>query len=368
MKIKDVAVCPLTVPLRKPFVTSRARQTHGDFVLVRIRDEEGVEGFGEANPRPHISGETLESATYALKNYFAPALEGIDFGRLEQIHLIMDRILELNPSAKNAVDMALHDLVGKKLGVPIYALIGGKTKSELRINAWCGIADPEDAVKVLVEKVKNGYDYAAKIKVGSDRLRDMELVRRVREVLPDDMDLIIDANQAWDVSTALRILKKLDDGTVTAVEQPVHWKDIDGMTELTRRLSMAVMADESVWSYQDAYHIIRHKAASMINVKLMKAGGIYPAKKISALAQSAGLNCMVGSTVETSISAAAEAHFAMATPNVKYVDPTIPEENLVEDVAEGLEFRRGRIVLGEEAGLGLKLREEMIKKYEVNPD
>jgi len=368
MRIKEVLVSPLRIPLKKPFVTSRATQTFANIVIVRIRDNEGTEGFGEADPRPHITGETLESTTYALRNYLAPAFKGIEFEHVAQVHNVMDRILELNPSAKSAVDMAIYDLIGKSRGLPVYELIGGKIKNELRLNAWCGITDPEHAVKVLNEKVREGYNYAAKIKVGMGLTKDVELVRRIRKAIPNSMDLIIDANQAWDVPTTLTIMKTLADLSVTAVEQPVHWKDVDGMIELTRRLPMAVMADESVWSYQDARHIIDLKAASMINIKLIKAGGIYPSAKVAALAQVARLSCMIGGTVETSISAAAEAHFATATPNIKYLDSTIPEENLVEDVADGLEFRKGRVTLSGEAGLGLKLRESAIKKYEASFD
>lgn len=333
-------------------------------MLVRIRDEEGIEGVGEADPRPHITGETLESATYAIRNCLARAIQNVDVEQLEQIHFMMDRALELNPSAKSAVDMALYDLLGKRLGVPVYSLIGGRTKDELPINAWCGITDPKDAARVMEEKLSNGYNYAAKLKVGVSPSRDVELVKRIRRMLPPQMDLIIDANQAWDLQAASRIISKFHDDNIAVVEQPVNSKDLDSMIELTRRLPMEVMADESVWSCQDAYQIIKMKAASMINIKLIKAGGVLPARKIAALAESANLTCMTGSAVETSMSLACEAHFALATSNARYFDPTLPEENLVEDVAEGIDIKNGRIRLSEEPGRGVRLNEAALSKYE----
>lgn len=363
MKIREVLISSLEIPMKKLFVTSRARQNVAKHVIVQMLSDDGLVGIGEGAPRPHISGETVESAHLIIEKYLAPALIDKDPSNIIAIHNEMDRIVELNPSAKCAIDLALYDLLGKRFGIPVYELLGGRAKDSLHINGTCDIQEPELVSDVLKRRLKDGFTYSIKIKIGTDPVKDVERVRIARETIGQGIDLIADANQGWDTSTAIRVLRQMDDFDLQVAEQPVHWRDISGLAQVTNAVVCSVMADESVWSSQDAIQIIQMKAARMLNIKLIKSGGLYDAHKIATMAQAANMRCMVGCTLETSILCAAQAHLAMAAENIIYIDSLTPGEFLMEDPAEGLNWNRDLVVLPDKPGLGVELKATVMNRY-----
>lgn len=365
VKIRSIRTYPIEIPLKKERVTARATQSVGRFVIIKIEVDGGFTGIGEATPRPHLTGETLESCTAAINRYLVPKLIGMNPFQIGEIHQAMDIILDGNQSTKSAIDIALYDIVGKLLKMPVYSLLGGTINTELRLNAWVGIESTNEMIRLLRHKLNDGFDYCAKVKVGQNIESAITLVERIRKFLPVNMALIIDANQAWTRTVALNGLKRLDRGLVTIVEQPLMAKDFLGMAKLTSCLSMAVMADESLLNIEDAINLIRLNAADMFNIKLYKLGGLYKATKAAAIAESAKIDCMVGSTLETSISAAAETHFAAAMKCVKFIDLTLPSDNLVEDIAEGLRIDSGRVILPDSPGLGIRVRDDLLEKFRV---
>ncbi len=365
MRIRNIRVLPIEIPLKKPFATSRRVQRVGRFIVVELETGDGLVGYGEVDPRPHITGEVLESALVVLERILAPSLRGAELENVRQLHRTMDRIVEQNPAAKAGIDMAVYDALGKEFGAPVSELLGGRLRDEIRINAWCGIGDLEEVRRTLVRKRRDGFSYSVKLKVGVDPERDLAAIRVARKVFGGEVDIIADANQAWDLGTAIKFLRKLDNGELNVVEQPLPSQDLAGMARLASMLKMRVMADESVWNLRDVYIVSRLGAADMVNVKLCKSGGLWEARRMLEAADREGLECMVGSTVETSISAAAEAHLAASSPCVRYVDIMLPEDNLVEDIATGLEREGDRIRVPRRAGLGVAVDEKRLEKYLV---
>jgi L-alanine-DL-glutamate epimerase-like enolase superfamily enzyme len=269
----------------------------------------------------------------------------------------------LNPAAKCAIDLALYDLLGKQLDLPVYELLGGRTKDSLHINGTCDVQEPELVSEILKRRVREGFRYSVKVKVGTDPVKDIERIRVAREAIGEGIHLIADANQGWDVATAIRVLRRMEAFDLQVAEQPVHWRDLCGLAEVTRSAKSSVMADEPVWSPHDALQIIRMKAAHMLNIKLIKSGGLYDAQKIANIAHAADMPCMVGCTIETSILCAAQAHLAMASENIVYIDSLTPPEFLQEDPARGLKWTEDLVILPDRPGLGVELNESTMNRY-----
>lgn len=307
--IEDIRVYPVEIPLARKFSTSMATQKTGNFVIVEVCSGE-LSGFGEVDPRPHITGETIDSAVAVLNKYLVPVVIGKSIFDLGSIHQAM-QVVELNPSAKAAIDIGVFDLMGKIMNKPVRDLLGGLKNKPVILNAWAGIEDDLDKVlETILKKVERGFKRAAKVKAGLDYRRESQLLRRLVDALPGGMDIIVDANQAWSFRSAKRQLAEMAEMGVTIAEQPLRSDDLLGMQKLADSVPLALMADESVWTARDAFNLARMGAVSMFNLKLIKCGGLYQAMKFLGVAESAGISCMVGSTVQTSISAAAQAHLA----------------------------------------------------------
>lgn len=159
--------------------------------------------------------------------------------------------------------------------------MGGKVNNNhLYLNAWCGLSEPDEAITTFKKKIKEGFTHSAKIKVGTDNEKDYNLIKKVRDILPQEMDLIVDVNQAWSLLDARNILRRLNTERNIIIEQPLHWQDLFGMRKLNKEFHFDIMADESLMSLQDAFNILKLEAASMFNIKLLKCGGIFIAKKL----------------------------------------------------------------------------------------
>ncbi len=363
-KVDEVLLHPLEIPLAHPFSTFQATQQTGRFILVEVRAE-GLVGFGEADPRPHITGETVESAMAVLEREFIPAARSRSVADLVGLHASMAPV-KLNFCAKAALDIAFHDLLGQALGLPVRDLLGGSARERVVLNAWSGLSqDPETTAEYLLAKVAAGYDRAVKVKVGNNQTAETQLLERLVSRLPPGVALIVDANQAWSYPEARQRLSRLAGLGVTIAEQPVGWRDVAGLRRLNQCLPLTIMADESAWTAADAFRLLADEAAGMLNLKLLKCGGLQPAREFVSVAQAAGAPCMVGSTVQTAVSAAAQAHLAAASPIVTLADIVTPSDFLVEDVASGFQVRGGAAVIGDKPGLGIEVDRRLLQKYRL---
>lgn len=315
--IQQIEVYPVTLAYREPFRIAPGASTESHNVVVRIITDYGVCGWGEASPSERVTGETAETVVKVLDK-IAPKLVGMCPLRIENIVELMDNLVAGNPSAKAAIDIALHDIFGKTVRKELYRVIGGY-RTEVLTDITLGIKSPKEMAKDAAKAVKRGFK-ALKVKVGVDPEEDVERVRLIRETVGDDIQIRIDANQGWTPKQAIQALNKMTKYNIQFAEQPVPAEDLKGLIEVKRNSPIPVMADESVHSPEDAIRLIKAEAVDLINIKLMKSGGIHKARKIAAIAEAAGIPCMIGCMGESEIGIAAGAHLAAAVRNIQYAD------------------------------------------------
>lgn len=336
MKIAEIAAYDVRLDLVQPFVTALGRLDVLETVIVRVADDHGNEGWGEAVPKPRIVGETSGSIRAAL-GLIAERLRGEDPRRIDRIVRLMDEAIDRNTAAKAGVDIAIHDLLGKYWNEPVWRLLGGARCERLSTDMTVGLQDVDSSVAQARAWVEKGFQ-TLKVKVGGAPHEEAQRVRAIRDAVGDDATIRLDANQAWSAPEAIRALKLLMDCEVEFVEQPVPALDIAGLKRVRQATDIPVMADESVHGPEDALRIVRESAADYLNIKLTKSGGFFKARRIAAIADAAGLPCMVGGMFESDLAATAAVHLAAATGNVEFRD--------LDQGIVGLSLREGIISEG----------------------
>lgn len=360
MKIKQIEVFSVNLPLIKPFIISYATYPYIRSIIVKLTTECGLVGWGESVPDEHITGETPDSAYAMLKNTLAPLLIGKNPMEFEKIHEIMDKSVHRAPAAKAAIDIACFDVVGKKLGVPVYQLLGGRYHEKFPVTHVLSIDEPEKMADEAEEKIKEGYR-SFKMKVGVDVSGDVKRIKAVRERVGEDIAIRVDVNQGWENSAnTLQALRQLEFLGLDWLEQPVVQDDIDAMVEIKSKSSIPLMIDEGLRNMNDMRQIIAKRAADKVNIKLMKCGGIYPAMKLANMAEMAGIECQIGSMVESSIGSAAGFHVAFSKKIIKSVELTGPVK-FSKDIGDLKEsYIIPFIQLNERPGLGVAVDEAVL--------
>lgn len=352
MGIKKIEVYPVVLRYKEPFRISAGTTSETHNVVVRVVTDYDVVGWGESSPSKRVTDETSESVVQALDR-IAPKLVGMCPLRIEQIVEAMDSKVKKNPAAKAAVDIALYDILGKTTGKPLFMLLGGY-RTEVATDFTLSIKSPEEMADDAIAAVKKGFK-ALKVKVGVDPDEDVDRIRLIREAVGCDVRLRIDANQGWTVKEALDVLGKVEKFDVEFVEQPVPAEDLDGLRAVRKDSPMPVMADESVHSPEDAFRLIEAGAVDLINIKLMKSGGILKGKKIAEVAESAGVGCMIGCMSESAIGIAAAAHLAAGCRNIVYAD--LDSDLMLRDkfvMSGGAEVKGCMRTFSDADGLGLE--------------
>lgn len=354
MRIKDIKLGHISVPLKKPFKTALRTVNSVEDVIVKITTDTGNIGYGEAPPTGVITGDTTGSIIGAIEDYISKNLIGLEIDNIEEIMLRLDKSIVKNTSAKAAIDIAVYDLYGQLYNAPLYKIWGGYRK-EILTDITISVNDPEQMASDSLEAVKQGYD-TLKIKVGKEPSRDIERMKAIRKAVGNEVKLRIDANQGWKPKEAIRILRKMEDEglDIELVEQPVTAHDFEGLKLVTDNVSIPVLADESVFSPMDALRIMQMRAADLINIKLMKNGGVNNALKICSMAETYGVECMIGCMLEAKVSVTAAVHLAAAKSIITKVDldgPVLCSEDPVEG---GAVFNDYRITLTDDPGFGFR--------------
>lgn len=354
MKIIDVKLGRISVPLKSPFKTALRVVDSVEDIIVEIHTDDGSVGFGEAPPTAVITGDTTDSILGAIKDYIKKAIIGMDVANIEEIMFKVNKSMVGNSSAKAAVDMAIYDLYGKLYKAPLYRLLGGYRK-EITTDITISVDEPEKMAKDSKEAVQKGYD-VLKVKLGKNSDRDIDRIRAIRDAVGYDVKIRLDANQGWSPREAVRILRKIEDEDfcIELVEQPVPGRDIEGLKYVTDHVDIPVLADESVFSPMDAIKIMQMRAADLINIKLMKTGGIYNALKICAAAEVYGVECMIGCMLEAKVSVTAAVHLAAAKKIITKVDLDGPLLCSEDPVKGGAIFNEKDITLTDDSGLGIE--------------
>lgn len=333
MRIQEVRAYTVEIPYIKPWVISGGPMSVAANVLVQIITDDGLVGLGEGSPVPAYGDETQGTILHAIRDNLAEVLIGKDPFDGEALAHAMDRQLHGHNFAKAAIDLALYDLRGKALNVPVYQLLGGKYRDQVELIAGVGLNDTETRVREAIEAVQAGYQIV-KMKISGNPKLDIEQVGAVRAAMGPDVKLRLDANQGYRSGDCLPTFRKLESFGLEYIEQPLPRWDIAGQAVLVAALDTPIMGDESCYSPEDIITLIRQKAVNIVNIKIMKSG-LARSQKIAAIAEAAGLPCMVGSMVEMGVGTAAGVHFVIATPAVTYPCELVGAAYLVDDICVG---------------------------------
>jgi L-alanine-DL-glutamate epimerase-like enolase superfamily enzyme len=287
---------------------------------------------------------------------------------VNRILSIIDANVAKVTCAKEGVDLALHDLVGKILDVPVYVLLGGKFRDMIPVASEIGIDTPENMVQNAQRVLESGIR-VIKIKGSSDHALDVERIKAVRHAVGNDIQLRLDPNAAWDVNSTIKTMRLLDDCHLQLLEQPIPGWDLKGMAHIRNNINIPLVADESIWTPQDAIRISEYGASDLLNIKIAKSCGLHLGKKIEYVAESLGLPCIAGTEIEPGFSLIAKLHLAASMKihplASEFTELTLLKKNILK---HDIEFIDGCVKVPDEPGLGVELDEDILNecKYDLH--
>lgn len=348
-RISDVTVWPFRM-LQKQTIRIALGVMLTENVLVRLRTADGVVGWGESSPYPAVMSET-QTSDVALAKELGRIVMGQDPFSIPKIAIDFDRFTPANPGIKAAFEIALWDICGKLSQQPVCHLLG-KFRDEFFTDLTIFLDTPEVMAEKAKEIVGRGFK-VIKVKVGQAPDLDVRRIEAVRAAVGPNINLRIDANQGWKAAEAVLALKQLEHCRLEFCEQPVPYWDWEGLKFVRDHSPIPIMADESIESPHDAIQAIQRNACDMVNIKLMKAGGIWNSMRIANIADAANLPCMVGCMSETKLALTAAAHIVAACPNVVFADLDAFVEFQTDPIVGGMELKDGTIRVPDIPGLGL---------------
>ncbi|MEX2355475.1 MAG: enolase C-terminal domain-like protein [Thermaerobacterales bacterium] len=366
MKITDVKITPISIQRSgKPLVTSysaqRATQRVSASLIVEIMTDEGLVGIGQTAAESPAYGESVEGIIVNTRAHLAPAVIGESPLNIEHLNRKLRAALPHHWASHAGVELALWDLKGKALGVPVYQLLGGKVRDGVDLMGFVSHGDPSDMAEEASATLAATPFPVLKMKIGINMADDIARVRAVAEAIGDRSVLQVDGNTGYTISQAIPALTAMAaTGALGTIEQPV--KRIDELAEIARRIPVPVMADEAIYAPDDAVEVVRQRAASIALMKITKHGGILNVQKIAAVCESAGIILSVA--VYSDLIAVAAAHVAAAIPCVKWPSPpTQREDTILTELVkpDGLVLR-----VPEGPGFGVELDQEKMKAYALD--
>jgi len=362
MRIVGIESMIVEVPLREPVTGVHGVTAVQQSVLVRVWSDDGVEGWGDVDPTPGYTLESVDGIAAGVDR-LAPALRGHDPFNVQRALAVMDGTLDGAFEAKAAVEMALMDLKGRALGVPVHSLLGGRLIDEVFLNAWIGAVPPAQAAREAEEWVARGFT-TAKIKVSGAGDVGVERVAAVRAAVGSRMALRVDFNESLAPGEAVAFIGRLVPYDLTLVEQPVPRDRIDALAEIRRAITLPLMADESVTSPASLIEIIKREAADIVKVKAMKQGGLLRTRSMIDCAEAAGLHVVIGHGFGLTLSTLAEATLAATSgavlPGCEAVGPLKMSADVV---ADPVDLSHGVIKLPDTAGLGATIDPKALARY-----
>ena len=349
MKITRFEIAELSIGLKKPFITSLRRVEKVNDIIIKVYTDTSHVGYGEACAVTAITGATNESVIKELNEKIFPALMGQKIDNID----IFERLhcASSNPEAKACVDIALYDLLAKEKEVSLYTYLGSSTNT-LITDLTISVGSTEKMCADTIEALDSGFR-SLKVKLDADADLNIQRLKAIIDLLPAHVSLRLDPNQALNLEDALYILERIDATKIECIEQPFRAEDLSSFKTLTAKQIVATLADESVFNSKDARYLLENGIADMLNIKLMKSGGIYEALKISAIAQSHHKRCMIGSMLEGPISLLAAAHFGVSGQNVTMADLDSPLYLEEHPLLKPFHLHKDEIRLDSLPGLGI---------------
>ena len=379
--IEKIETIHVSVPTRRVHKWAGLSEAIGGYLLVKVSGDNGLEGWGEApvlkdwgGDYGRYFGETPEITRIVIDKHLAPAVTGADIANIVELHERMEKVIRGYPYAKAAVEMATYDLLGRTLGVPVYTLLGGIARSAIPVTHSIGLLEIDEAVSECVMVVEEGIK-TIKLKVGVNAARDVDIVREVRSVVGEGVELCIDANCGYDSpAEAIRVFRSIEPYRIKYFEQPVA--GIARLAKVSQAIDVPVMADESAWNVHDVIDIVGCQAAEIVSIYTTKPGGLYNAMQVGAVARAAGLQCNVNGSVELGVGNLANIHLAAASPAVTLscvVPVSTPAEAqkgqlagiyYTDDlIAEPFTFAEGAIRVPDGPGFGIDVSPEKVERY-----
>ncbi len=369
VKIREIETIPLHLPFGSPFQIAAAKRDFLELLIVRVHTDQGVYGIGETQAwRRQGSAELLPNLMHSIHDQFAPLLIGRSPFQINAIMHDLNQTLYGSLYAQAAIGDALYDLVGKFLNVPIHALLGGKCRDTVRVGA---VLSMKPTVEELVEAAQGFFDRGFRhlgLKIGIDPVADLRNAKALRDRFGDDIVLRVDANASMNFDAAQTLLRKLQPYDIDAAEQPVAIWDVDGLAALARAVDMPIMADESVSTDHSLLDVIKKRAATVVQTKTAKNGGIHYIRRLWALAQASGMRIYPGNHPSTSVATSAVAQMCASSPEpvMEGVFAVGVSGALADDIAENpIRPVDGEIPVPDGPGLGITLDEDKLAKYRV---
>jgi len=372
VKIVSVEVFVLNFPFKAAFVlaggVAATPGTLSPRVLVKVTADGGGSGWGEATPTPRWTYETTETIVSTLKGYIAPAVTGLDAWDLDAVHRAMERAINPgltmgSPLAKSAVDVALHDLIARSRGIPLYQLLGRRRRSRFDLTWMVTLEKPADAERVVAEGLEAGYD-CFDVKIGMHgEPGDLDLVRRVRRAAGDRL-VQVDANRGYKLDTAIRQARRFEELDIALFEQPLNGLNLSGFRRLVASTTVSIGIDESLRSLPDLIEYVRADALTVAVAKVQRNGGFWYSRQLCEIAEAAGLGLSLSGLTETDLGLAAGIHLAAAF-DISPLQLNGPQFIETTFLRERLWKGGGQITLPEGPGLGVEVDEAYVRKHAV---
>jgi muconate cycloisomerase len=370
MKITNIELSHISIPFAQPYKLSKMYGTlhEAHAVVFRVFTDEGIVGLGEADPMSPFTPETPASVMSVTRDMIAPHLIGQDPTQIAIVESTLDDVIDGYLTARGAVNMALYDIIGKTNNIPIHTLLGGMRHSQLPLLFGVGSGTPEETIAVIQAQMETGCR-CFMIKMGALPIADeIKRVMAVKEQFGDEISIIIDANQGWEVFEAIEFIDGIYGCQPDLIEQPIKRGDTEGLKRIHEHSPFLLSADESVNTVSDAAKLIREKAVDVFSIKISKNGGLDKSRQIAQMADGFGLKCLMNSMLEFGITQAASLQLGSTLSNLMDIGHAYGSVlRMSDDVTDfGQNISEAVVTVPTTGGLGVTIDEEKLKKYTVD--
>lgn len=363
LQITSIEIYKLCIPLKQPFVISLGPQYDADNIVIIIKTNEGITGWGECSPYMSINGESMDTC-FIVAQYLAAELKNKNPLQIEECIASMDRLITRNESIKSAFDMALYDIASQHANQPLYQFLGGKKNKIISTDMTVGLGSPDKMAKEALQYKTEGFP-SIKVKLGTTTAEDVERIKTIREAIGNELPLRIDANQGWSVATAIATLNALNDFGIEHCEEPIaRWNYME-LPHVRKNSPIKIMADESCFDEHDAERLAKLNACDYFNIKLGKSGGIWHALKIVEVANANNIKLQVGCFMESRLAITALVHFAYSSNLILHYDLDTPLMLKDDPILGGMIFKENGIVeIDDSIGIAATVDTQFLKTCE----